>query len=186
MRSVRSLSIVRVAAQVEVKMQAFAECEEHKERVKACYADWFHKLWGGSFDRANCDQETQDYRQCVQDAMQRRAEEEKREASHKETAWMDRTKEKSEEMVNAAKTRVSEARERAERLAREEKEAVEGKVHDVGSKVYEAADSWTGKLKNLTKKAGDKTEEKKDEAADKAKHYKEKAADKAKQHQEKK
>lgn len=46
-------------------MEAFKECEELKERVKACYGDWFHKLWGGSFDRANCDQETHDYRQCV-------------------------------------------------------------------------------------------------------------------------
>lgn len=47
-------------------MEAFKECEELKERVKQCYGDWFHKLWGGSFDRANCDQETHDYRQCVQ------------------------------------------------------------------------------------------------------------------------
>lgn len=44
----------------------FKECEEHKERVKACYGDWFHRLWGGSFERAKCEQETQDYRDCVQ------------------------------------------------------------------------------------------------------------------------
>lgn len=46
-------------------MDAYKECEELKERVKACYGDWFHKLWGGSFDRANCEQETHDYRECV-------------------------------------------------------------------------------------------------------------------------
>lgn len=46
-------------------MNTFKECEEYKERVKACYGDWFDKLWGGSFDRANCDQATHDFRQCV-------------------------------------------------------------------------------------------------------------------------
>lgn len=44
----------------------FRECDEIKERVKACYGDWFHHLWYGSFDRANCEKETHDYRQCVQ------------------------------------------------------------------------------------------------------------------------
>lgn len=47
-------------------MEEFKECAELKERVKQCYGDWFHKLWGGSFERARCDQETEDYRQCVQ------------------------------------------------------------------------------------------------------------------------
>lgn len=44
----------------------FKECAEHKERVKQCYGDWFHKLWSGSLERARCEQETEDYRQCVQ------------------------------------------------------------------------------------------------------------------------
>lgn len=44
----------------------YSECDEYKERVKACYGDWFHKLWEGSLDRARCEQETEDFRQCVQ------------------------------------------------------------------------------------------------------------------------
>lgn len=43
----------------------YKECEEQKERVKACYGDWFRKLWGGSQSRSDCERETQDYRDCV-------------------------------------------------------------------------------------------------------------------------
>ncbi|KAL4116450.1 hypothetical protein PRIC2_011903 [Phytophthora ramorum] len=96
-----------------MKMEAFAECEEQKERVKACYGDWFQKLWGGSFDRADCDQETQDFRQCVQDAMQRRKEQEKRKSKRRnddDYDWMDRTKDKSDEIASKAKTRARQAR----------------------------------------------------------------------------
>jgi hypothetical protein len=47
-------------------MSEYKECAEYKERVKACYGDWFHRLWGGSFERANCDQDVNAFRRCVQ------------------------------------------------------------------------------------------------------------------------
>ncbi|KAF4318343.1 hypothetical protein BBO99_00005989 [Phytophthora kernoviae] len=138
-------------------MDAFAECEEQKERVKACYADWFQKLWGGSFDKANCDQQTQDFRQCVQDAMKRQANEGKRKVADEENAWMDRTKEVSDNMINEARDRVKRARD----AAVEEKDAVKreakGKASDVTSMVQETADSWKNKVKGFVSKAEDKT-----------------------------
>ncbi|KAL4087868.1 hypothetical protein PRIC1_012299 [Phytophthora ramorum] len=149
-----------------MKMEAFAECEEQKERVKACYGDWFQKLWGGSFDRADCDQETQDFRQCVQDAMQRRKEQEKRKSKRRnddDYDWMDRTKDKSDEIASKAKTRARQARDRT----REEKEGTKDKVKsaasDVTSKVQETADSWAGTIKGFAKKADRKAHDDDDE-----------------------
>ncbi|POM65329.1 Hypothetical protein PHPALM_18971, partial [Phytophthora palmivora] len=136
-----------------MKMDAFTECEEQKERVKACYGDWFQKLWGGSFDRADCEQETQDYRQCVQDAMQRRKEDVKRKADYD---WMDRTKEKTDEMADNAKTRARKARERAREEKEEAKGTMKDKASDVTSKVQDTADSWAGKIKGFAKKAESK------------------------------
>ncbi|KAG6606476.1 Mitochondrial distribution/morphology family 35/apoptosis [Phytophthora cinnamomi] len=144
-----------------MKMDAFAECEEQKERVKACYGDWFQRLWGGSFDRANCDQETQDYRQCVQDAMRRRQEQEKRKRSSRggdnDYDWMDRTKAKSDEMAGDAKTRARKTWERAREEKEEAKGKVKSKASDVSSKVQETADSWADKFKGFAKKADSKT-----------------------------
>eukprot|EP00644_Phytophthora_capsici_P014529 jgi/Phyca11/10726/fgenesh1_pm.PHYCAscaffold_54_\ len=144
-----------------MKMDAFAECEEQKERVKACYGDWFQKLWGGSFDRASCDQETQDYRQCVQDAMQRRKEQEKRKAkrgNNEDYDWMDRAKDKSDEVAGDAKHRMRKARERAQEEKEEAKNKTKSKVSDVSSKVQQTADSVANKIKGFTKKANSKAQ----------------------------
>ncbi|KAG7399922.1 hypothetical protein PHYBOEH_007608 [Phytophthora boehmeriae] len=137
---------------------SFAECEEQKERVKACYADWFQKLWGGSFDKASCDQQTQDYRQCVQDVMRRKAKDSKRNVEENENAWMDRTKEASDDMINQARDRVQ----RAKDAAVEEKDAVarqaKNKASDVSSRVQETADSWKNKVKGFVSKTEDKAD----------------------------
>ncbi|KAI9909024.1 hypothetical protein PsorP6_014866 [Peronosclerospora sorghi] len=158
-----------VAAQVsflpfraKMKMQSFAECNEQKERVKACYGDWFHRLWSGHFEQANCEQETQDFRECVQDAMQRRKEEARRKANDEEDSWMDRTKQEADEMASSAKSRARHARERAhheKEKAKDKaqsgvsdvKDKVKGSASDVANKVQETADSWADKIKGLAK-----------------------------------
>lgn len=135
-------------------MDAFAECEEQKERVKACYADWFQRLWGGSFDKASCDQQTQDFRQCVEAVMQRK----RREESKRENEWMDRSKEKSDEAIRQARDRVQRARDAAYEQKEEVKGGVKDKASDVSSKVQETAGHWKDKIKGLAGKAEEKAD----------------------------
>ncbi|KAG2789683.1 hypothetical protein PC129_g16120 [Phytophthora cactorum] len=137
-------------------MNAFPECEEQKERVKACYGDWFQKLWGGSWDRSDCEQETHDYRQCVQDGMKRRKEQGKRKIDRNvDNDWMDQAKDKSNEVANDAKSRARKARDRAREGKEDAKSKVKSKTSDVSSKVQEKADSWSDTIKGYAKKAND-------------------------------
>ncbi|KAF1787272.1 Mitochondrial distribution/morphology family 35/apoptosis [Phytophthora cactorum] len=141
--SSRSLPIVRCTTHTED--ERVPECEEQKERVKACYGDWFQKLWGGSWDRSDCEQETHDYRQCVQDGMKRRKEQGKRKIDRNvDNDWMDQAKDKSNEVANDAKSRKEDA-----------KSKVKSKTSDVSSKVQEKADSWSDTIKGYAKKAND-------------------------------
>ncbi|RQM12595.1 hypothetical protein DD237_004165 [Peronospora effusa] len=107
-------------------MEVFAECDEQKDRVKACYGDWFQKLWGGSFDQDTCKQDTQDFRQCVQHAMKRRKEQAKSKLSDDDNSWMDRTKEQAGDFASDAKSQARQTRDRAQN----EKEDAKSKMKD--------------------------------------------------------
>ncbi|EEY55358.1 uncharacterized protein PITG_09297 [Phytophthora infestans T30-4] len=135
---------------------SFSECEDQKERVKACYGDWFQNLWGGSWDRSECEQETHEYRQCVQDAIKRRKEQGKRKIDRNvDNDWMDQVKDKSNEMANDAKSRARNARNRAYEEKDQAKSKAKSAVSNASGKVQETADSWTDTIKGYAKKAND-------------------------------
>ncbi|TDH66255.1 hypothetical protein CCR75_005218 [Bremia lactucae] len=137
-------------------MVSFSECEEQKERVKACYGGWFQKLWGGSIDRHKCEQETEDYRNCVQDAMRSRKEEGKRKLNLDDDDWMDQIKDKTNDAADEAKSRARNARNRVYDEKENAKSNLRSKASDVTSKVQETAESWVDSVKGYTKKADNK------------------------------
>ncbi|KAF1771892.1 hypothetical protein GQ600_9242 [Phytophthora cactorum] len=101
------------------------------------------KALGWILDRSDCEQETHDYRQCVQDAMKRRKEQGKRKIDRNvDNDWMDQAKDKSNEVANDAKSR---ARKRETAHARRRKML----------RVQEKADSWSDTIKGYAKKAND-------------------------------
>ncbi|CAH0486586.1 unnamed protein product [Peronospora farinosa] len=122
-----------------MKMEVFAECDEQKDRVKACYGDWFQKLWGGSFDQDTCKQDTQDFRQCVQHAMKRRKEQAKSKLSDDDNSWMDRTKEQAGDFASDAKSQARQTRDRAQNEKEDAKSKMKGKTSEAQNNMQDTA-----------------------------------------------
>ncbi|ETW07055.1 hypothetical protein H310_03134 [Aphanomyces invadans] len=52
-------------------MDALRACDEFKAKATACYGAWFDRLLAGRFEQADCVQESDDYKQCILDAIER-------------------------------------------------------------------------------------------------------------------
>ncbi|ETV70301.1 hypothetical protein H257_14199 [Aphanomyces astaci] len=52
-------------------MDALKACDEFNARAKACYGVWFDRLLAGHFEQADCVQESDDYKQCILEAIER-------------------------------------------------------------------------------------------------------------------
>ncbi|CCI41910.1 unnamed protein product [Albugo candida] len=149
----------------------YPECEELKERVKACYGDWFHKLWGGSFERARCDNETHDFRECIQDAKDRRQRNNNRYGSRDDRSWVDsaadtvrdaasRVRDRGKEWNDSLMNRTQEARDRFD-----EKEGEWSQSGRQNRSDYERTkDSW----KNRARQTSDDLYEWKEDVKDRA------------------
>ncbi|OQR82619.1 hypothetical protein ACHHYP_15697 [Achlya hypogyna] len=51
-------------------MEALDACEAYKAKARACYGSWFDGLLKGNFVPSDCDQETDDYKQCILEKME--------------------------------------------------------------------------------------------------------------------
>ncbi|KDO23303.1 hypothetical protein SPRG_11617 [Saprolegnia parasitica CBS 223.65] len=52
-------------------MEALEACEAYKAKARACYGSWFDGLLKGNFVQSDCDQETDDYKQCILENMEK-------------------------------------------------------------------------------------------------------------------
>ncbi|CEG42612.1 Mitochondrial distribution/morphology family 35/apoptosis [Plasmopara halstedii] len=148
-------------------MNAFAECQEQKDRVKACYGDWFQKLWGGSYDRHSCEQETEDYRQCVQDVLKRNKDQGKRSWKNSDNDWMDRVKDQSNDAAEEATGRARQTRDRVRDKSNNVADEVKGRTRNVRDKVKDKSNNVAEEVKGRARNARDRAIDGKEEAESK-------------------
>ncbi|GLE09987.1 hypothetical protein PINS_up021961 [Pythium insidiosum] len=159
-------------------MSQFEECDEYKERVKACYGDWFHNLWGGHFNKHECEQETNEFRRCVQDVIKKRSQKER--GGSDERDWIGRARDVAERTRGNTKgeaqrkrKEMDEKKEAWKRQGRESEEDWDGWSRRKADDWRDRGEDWKNRGKESAERTRDNARETADDWMDRARSKKE-------------